>query len=381
MIAAAFLRKARAAARSTLRSLWYGAKATGLNISPDKLVQSPLDRKVARHYLEPEGSRLLGICDLACVPLTFDLVSFLAVCDLARERSGSHWLDVAIIAQHDDPMPSPRSPNNPVQEKNHRAILRNIAVEGAHLLPSLGNLLLFNSRMEFDSYWRAIGRGRQHFPSAYDPTTPNFLDSEGAPIYGFKQLRIAGRLHTPLAATETDVINARDWLQANVPAGARIVTITLRESPLSPDRNSSRADWAALAAHFSGTGLHFVVVPDFSSIFSGELAASPNVTTCRLAPLSLGFRAALYQEAWMNMMVGTGPAVLCYLNARCNFISARIGIDPGSDAAEMLRSHGLQHGQSFEEGKPLRRLVWEEDRSDVLIRELAAALSAAGPEA
>lgn len=370
----------RSAGRWLLRETWYRLRGLGVRLAPELLLRSPLDLKVGRHFAGPGSDRrMLVVCDFACISFSYDILKLLALADRRRAEAGYQWLDVAFVAHHDDPFPSPHAPANPIDRQNHRGYLHNLALEATKLIPATGHVLFFNDRPAFTAYWRRIKRSQPVFPDRYDPRRPNFEAADGAPLYGLIHLKKPdGSLHAPLTVPASDGALVRAWLAARVPPHAPVITITLRESALTPMRNSNISAWQALVDSYRDANVTFVVLQDHSRLYQGHTLTGPNVTDCPEAVLSLSVRAALYEQASLNMMVGNGPATLCYLNPRAKYIVTGIGADTQPNTDQWLRLlHGWRPGDQLVDGDPTRRLVWEPDRFEVLRRELDKALAGA----
>ncbi len=369
----------RRTGRWLLRRGWYRLRALGIKVPPALLLRSPLDLKVGQHFVRAAGGRrMLAVCDFACISISYDILSFLALADRKRQEAECEWLDIAFVIHHADPFTSPHSPTNPITGENYRSFAHNLALDAAKLLPAAGNVLFFNDRPAFTDYWRRARRAQRVFPTDYDPRRPNFETADGSPFYGLVHLRKTdGSFHAPLAVPLIDCELAQAWIAKRAPTQSRIITITLRETSLAPGRNSDLAAWQALVDSYRDANLTFVALQYYSRLYRGHTLKGPNVISCPEAVLSLSFRAALYQSACLNMMVGNGPATLCYLNPRARYIVTCIGANARSNIeSELFLLHGLRPGDQLTADDPSRRLVWESDRFEVLRRELDAALAA-----
>lgn len=75
------------------------------------------------------------------------------------------------------------------------------------------------------------------------------------------------------------------------------VTITMRESFRNTWRNSDRVAWAQIGEWLAKQGYEVIVLEE-----------------CEFQPMALEKRMAIYQNAAMNLAVGNGPMVLCWLS-------------------------------------------------------------------
>lgn len=140
----------------------------------------------------------------------------------------------------------------------------------------------------------------------------------------------------------------------------RPVIITLRETEAQPERNSQISEWLKFAEWIEG---------DHEVLFLRD--------TCRAGePLSrfpiwprasrnAYVRAALYQRAFVNMMVGTGPIGWClfseapYLQFK-QLIPALPEWDHGNAKGWREQAH-LEIGEQYPWASPLQRLTWTDD--------------------
>lgn len=121
-------------------------------------------------------------------------------------------------------------------------------------------------------------------------------------------------------------------------------TVTLREEPRIPERNSNAAAWRAFAAEI------------------GALVIEDHLVN----PIDLHVRMALYAGAEMNFFVPNGPMHICSLAGyplmafSCNKCEGGFG------------RTGIAFGQNYPWHKPGQSLIWEDDALDNLRRHFRA---------
>jgi hypothetical protein len=86
---------------------------------------------------------------------------------------------------------------------------------------------------------------------------------------------------------------------------------------------------------------------------------------------NLELRAALYEMAYLNLLVANGPSILCITNKDTRYIQFK-QVTPECEATK--RSYvekyvGLKEGQQFCTNGPYQRNVWEEDHFEIIKRE------------
>ncbi|HUH84190.1 MAG TPA: tetratricopeptide repeat protein, partial [Stellaceae bacterium] len=161
----------------------------------------------------------------------------------------------------------------------------------------------------------------------------------------------------------------RQWLEWR--AGTRrVVVLTLREAGYYPQINSRIEAWAGFARSLDERAYLPVIVRDTEAAFAPTPAALQGLTLFPEAALNLEIRAALYEEAFVGLSVGTGPMTLQWLNHRCRFIIFKL-LAAGNFRARPtpLRAMGFDVGGPLSTGMPLQRLVWEDDEPEIIDRE------------
>ncbi len=138
------------------------------------------------------------------------------------------------------------------------------------------------------------------------------------------------------------------------------VIITLRETPAQPERNSRIDDWLKFADTIEGE--HKVLFLRDTCNAEGQLAG---FVTWPRASRNAYVRAALYQRALVNMMVGTGPMTWCsHSDAPYLFFKQLVPELPqwgqGSAAGWKEQEH-MNVGNSFPWASPRQRFTWTDD--------------------
>ena len=106
----------------------------------------------------------------------------------------------------------------------------------------------------------------------------------------------------------------------------------------------------------------------------------PEFTHCLSYPeavVSIELRAALYQLAYLNLCVNNGPGGMLLLNPRTRYISFKMTTEDVTCASisHHRRWNWLDRGDQLQYATPFQRLVWEEDRAEVLTAEFTSMVS------
>jgi len=170
----------------------------------------------------------------------------------------------------------------------------------------------------------------------------------------------------------------RDWIASESPAADKpLVTLTLRESRWSTDRNSDLAVWAETVALLLQDGYWPVVVPDTEMAFVERGPEWHAATFCAPAAFDLELRMALYERAHLNIFTNSGPALLAIGSQNCRYLYAGITYEGTGEAAlKRIRPMGMIPGlMPFRPG-PYQQWIWEPVTAD-LVRHSVAAMTQA----
>lgn len=283
-----------------------------------------------------EERTLTAVYDLGLSPPTYDFLTFLVEAERHRRANGYTWIDLVI---QPGPMHGFRDDDLPPDTATRDDMLWTVVVPMARLLPSVRNVNVYRARMHTPA--------EDVFPLGY---------KEDAPLahYGVAYLHGGEPL---LRATEFARRRA-----AAVTQGRRYATITLREAPYWPERNSNRAAWLEAAHWLRAHGVEPIFVPDANT--HCEL---PGFTVCEAAAHDIDMRAALYEGAAVNCGVLNGPMSLpAYLD--CRYLIVKVIVESAvASTRKFLASHGYEEGDDFGGNG---RMVWRDDSAANIIAAL-----------
>lgn len=143
--------------------------------------------------------------------------------------------------------------------------------------------------------------------------------------------------------------------------GIRPVVITLRETTVQPERNSNLGEWLRFAES---------IEQKFTVMFVRDTRLAeetlPGHITCPQASTNVYVRAALYQRAFCNLMVGNGPANWClYSNAPyliCKQLVPALAATWAQGTPQGWREQEhLEVGDQLPWASALQRLTWTDD--------------------
>ena len=320
---------------------------------------------------------LFAFYDLKVAPITFDCLWFLAGADLHRRRLGLDHVHVVIVPGPYEGVWRERDDYEPVVDPANRAErIQNILIQACSLLPSCTGLTQAGSREQV-GFWRSVV-ARHVFPADYEPALPVFSSSHPC----LEAARQGERSIGVLRATPERHRNIECWLAARGMADRRLVTITLRGYKYMPARNSNIEAWSGFARDLDRQLYCAVFIPDTDETIEGIPAVLDAFVRMPEAAWNVGLRMALYQRAFLNMGVNTGPMGLCWLNETTRYATLKMAPpDVPQTTSESFRSLGFEMGQSLPFATPFQELVWEDDTQATIERvfeDLVARIESAG---
>ena len=323
----------------------------------------------SRYVDRTQPEVLYAFYDLAVSPATFDIVVFLVLAELARKEVGCASLHVVIV-------PGPAEGFRIGDLKSYQRTgagdhdgdymqwrLKNILVPCCWLIPSCQQVTVCTSRKEAQAF--QVSLVKHLFPKGY---TVRFPKAE----YILSHIIAAaskGVVIPSIQATPQARRFVSDWIQ-NKAGGRKVVTITLRECSYEHARNSNLEAFGIFARSLDPAIYFLVGVRDTEAALEPLPSELEGLTLFAEASWNVELRAALYELSYLNMSVNNGPALLFLLNQRAPYLYFKI-ITPscGATTEDYYRSIGLEPGSQLEHATPFQRLVWEDDRLEVIQKE------------
>jgi hypothetical protein len=312
---------------------------------------------------------LYAFYDLGVAPITFDFLWFLVGAELERQRRGCASIHAVIV-------PGLRTglrKENPELENSldpaaRGARVHAIVVPACALLPSLSGVTVASSRAQAEQLVELAGEAV--FPARYEPNFPSYP----GPHEPLRAAREEGARVAVLRATAADLRAVDAWLAAHR-CGPRLVTVTLRSYNYAPARNSNIAAWATFARSLDPARFSVVFVPDTAQCIGGLPPELRNFRIFGEAAMAVGLRMALYQRAYLNLGVNTGPMGLCWLNDQTRYITFKIltGSVPNT-TPEYMKFLGFEPGKSLPFATPWQQWVWAEDEFEIIEDAVSAML-------
>jgi hypothetical protein len=325
----------------------------------------------AQLVMRPGDDCVYAVYDLSAGPVTFDFIYFLMMAEHFRATTGRLGLFVLFVPAPGDGFrrASPRDHFLTQDRKLWR--LLNLLAPCAALVPHCVGMHVCASRADAAELLREAAPDRV-FPPQFS------LDNPTCP-YSLPQILQCAQHGPDIRALRAPPLAAalvQRWLR-ELGGGKPVVSITLRQSDFQPARNSDLAAWRQFAGACTRMGFHPVFIPDTESLLNGQQAALDGFTTLALPALSVGYRLAIYETCFLNMLTNNGPAALCMFHpsARSQIFKMIVASVP-TCSAQFFISQGLLPGAQLPFAGAGQTITWQDDDADSLERSFVAAVEA-----
>ncbi|MBF0269656.1 MAG: hypothetical protein HQL44_13815 [Alphaproteobacteria bacterium] len=339
------------------------ARVEIISLSADKLAAPP-DDAVHAFY------------DLDWMPASFDLCTFLMGAEMMRAEMNLPSIRLTFVLGRDQSLRREEEETVaclPVENRHWR--LDNLLIPMASLLPSVESVQI-TARRE-DAYLEASQA------SAVFPDRLSFRKLSLAELY---QKVIPKLCQTPgtlrFRAASQGHAYVGQWIASRL-KGRKPVTITLRQSQKTPERNSDIAAWAGFARSLDLSRYLPIIVPDTDAALAPPLPELAGFAFFTEAAFNLGLRMALYEASYLNLLTTGGPIQLCQYNDLCRYLYFKpiVSSSRESDLASQIE-RCYYPGQSPPHATRFQRWVWDDDRLEVIqpaFEDMCAAIEADNP--
>ena len=321
---------------------------------------------------------LYAFYDLAVSPATYDFLTFLILTEHERQRLGCSAVHLVFVPGHEagfrtgDLGTYRRIGARQYNTESLRWRLRNILLPGSWLLPACRQVTACATREEAYTIRKCLAK--RIFPADYDLHTPR-------PFYGWRHF-FDYTERSPFVASLAAPPQARayvDQWQDRCTDGRKIITITLRECPYEPGRNSNLSAWGAFIKTLDQAVYYPVIIRDMDTAFAPLPADLQEVPVFPEAVWNLEIRAALYEAGYLNLYVNNGPAMVSLFNRTTRMLIFKIITEScGATSSAYFHSAGITPGAQYRILTPYQKLIWSDDQTKVLVREFKKLVSVIG---
>jgi hypothetical protein len=325
-----------------------------------------------------KNNRLLAIYDFADLPYTHDFGVFLLNAEIERRHFDLKKIDIVIVTNDEYPANEEYQPN--INSNNYKQFIHNINMELTKLLNTIGSTFIFDNRNQVIDFLKAMKKNyHSTFPNDYNPNLPferipkqNILSYSSTNYIPFAKDDISINCLTP---TKYQLNLANKWLRKFV-KGRIPVTITLREwKEVQPERSSKIDEWQKVIDYYNvyNSNVLFIILRDYYCLYDENNLKGDNIIYCNEAVLSLSFRAALYQEATLNMFVTNGVAVTAWHNYNVNYIDFKHLLkNTGSVSEDYYKNFlNIEFNEQWYGASKYQKLVWNKEEYSHIKHELS----------
>ena len=308
----------------------------------------------------PSKDTLYFFYDFEIEPITYDFIWALCVANARREELGLVYLAVVFVPGTSNGLRN-ESPEYEEKVSYDARIWRiySILIPSIKLLSCNVSMILCATREE-----ATIIREKQArfvYPAMYNVMFPIPYAPEQAIMYRQKLMS--------LQADHKAKEYVSEWLQQYA-KNKKVVVVTLREYGYTPERNSNIMAWAQFANSIDKEKFFIAFVPDTDQDMRGVPDALKNFSFFHPASWNLNLRGALYELAFLNLGVNTGPMSLCWFNPKCRYITFKVAVKNVPQVPlQMITDKGFIPGSNPRFVNQFQKWVWEDDDFDIIVKE------------
>jgi len=311
-----------------------------------------------------DNQTLYAFYDLECSPATFDFIYFLVLAERARPKLNCNYLQIVFVPGSANGFRNSDLDNYQSQSEYDIDYMHwrknNILIQSCALLESIGGITNCNSRMEAEAIMSLIATNI--FPKGYAVKYP-------IQNYYLNLVVNAKDLVPSLNARKEPKRFINNWI-LNHAKNKKVVTITLRETGYQKNRNSNLKEWSDFAQKIDTKDYYPVFIRDTEAVFKPTPKELDGFVIFNEISFNMELRASLYQLSYLNMFVNGGPYVLGR-NLKNSYSLIFKMVTPGVPNSEeqFWKNHGVEPGDQYPPYSVFSKLVWEDDRSEIIERE------------
>ena len=330
----------------------------------------PIFFKILEWFLRFTGKNketLYAYYDLATTSPTYDIANFMPLAELARISTGCKDMVVVIVPATNtkDTREAAREQNGISEKENNQWRLDHIVKPITKLYKNCRGVMVCGKRWEARSL--LYNFSKYTYPRRISLLVP---EKNNYWIAVEKEHKKGSKIPC-WEASEISKKLIKLWLcSRNI--SQKFVVLTFREATYNTARNSKIEEWEKVSQRLIKLGYDVVIVRDAEATYD-SLVGFQGCHFCTDAVWNIALRAALYELAYMNMMVSHGPSMLCETNSRCRYLMFKIVVEECFISREehLRLARGLNLGDNPCTATRFQKYVWEDDQNDVIMREFS----------
>lgn len=299
--------------------------------------------------------------DLEVAPVTFDFAWTLVLGELERNKRGLEKIHVVFVPGKHEGFREETVDYAECIDVIARYWRRDaILYPLCYLLESCGGVTYCASRGE--AFYLCEKMRPAVFPIRYSTTFPI--------THSIDQLLQSNAYDMmPLQASVQSKRYIQQWINERL-GNRKLITITLRCSSYMTARNSNLLAWVEFVKQLDNTVYLAIFLPDTETALETLPKELSNHVVFTEPCWNLNLRVALYEASYLNLGVNNGAMILCWLNARCRYLTFKMLVPEAPQTTEAaFKKHGFAVGQSLPFAGSFQKWVWENDDADVIARE------------
>jgi len=305
--------------------------------------------------IQVKDNGLYAVYDLSVSPCSFDVITFLCMAEVERIKLKCNYMHVIIIPPEHDRYGD---------KENVNWRIRNLLLPCCWLMPSCRDATICSSRGEASPL--LSNSKNKIFPFGYSIENPvaQYL------YYLFKETCSTTPSFPTLKATNISKTFVSEWITYNQLHGKKIISITLREYGKPESRNSNLREWIRFARNLDTEIYAPVFIRDTFCAFTLSEVDFGEFLCFQEVPWNMELRMALYEECYLNMFSTGGPPLLCVMNSSTRYLIFKIHVEGELVASSyLLNSFIVPLGGQFVNSSKLRRIVWDDDSYESIMKE------------
>ncbi len=323
----------------------------------------PINKLQSRMYFKNRqiDDTLYLFYDLEVAPITFDFAWALAIAVMNQKKCGFKKIQVIFVpGKYEGLREETQDYEVCVDSFSRHWRKTEILFAMCNMVSSCVGVTFCSNREE--AYFLCEKVRPNILPARYSTTFPITCSPHQLLAVDFKE-------KMAFEATKQARRYIEQWLE-NRQKNRKLITVTLRSSVYMPARNNNIQAWAAFAKTIDSHEYFLVFVPDTDSALQEKPDELGEFTFFNEPAWNLNLRAALYELSYLNLGVNNGSMILCWLNAKCRYITFKMMVNDVPQTHEStFKKQGFQIGKSLPFATDYQKWVWENDDAAVIERE------------
>ena len=283
---------------------------------------------------------LYAIFDMSCNIASFDTLTFVVWAEMERQKRGLKYIHFIILPRI-SASPTTYSFRSNYSEEDERWRLSHIVLPILESVDSTLSVTKLAFREEFDSIFNTVSLNNI-FPDT-------FLEKRHGTLIRFDELdnfSKLGRSFEIISAQKVALSLVDSFLKSHQATHKKLITFTIREYDIHPERNSDYNDWVTFAKGLDPEKYFCVLIRDTYKSAEKLPEELSVFTEYPLASIDIAARIAIYQASYINLGSTNGPSYLSYFikgTASIRFLT--VSDDHFASSKETLNQPGFHYGE------------------------------------